>query len=272
MRFFLFQKIKQKTSYFLLKVAGPDSCHGLLDRKLSSIFWRGKGNDQELWLLTKSRKQFLLIVKEESRAFFFLEKSDGLLFLVVGVEDLPIRQEVEEPFSFDIGGSFLLLYYGEVEKLIRCFWRLGRGLARSEISSIFHIWEASNQEAKELSARRKLSPTTTKKLGKDLSCLRIGSRRFIFSLFALGGRPEFSPWNLEGAPPCLLKFIFPLPTRSLSLAKKERQSFVANWRVSRTFFFSREVGGSCLLCWDKAFFSEAFNLYLSKDKVEDFSN
>ena len=55
-----------------------------------------------------------------------------------------------------------------------------------------HVREATNQEAKELSARKKLSPATTKKLGKDSSCLRVGGRGSIFSFYTLGGGPDFS--------------------------------------------------------------------------------
>ena len=131
---------------------GPDSCQGLkfgrvpsflLDRKLSSIFWRrGGGDGQELSPLTKKERSFLLIVKEVNRAFFFLEKSDGPLFWVAGVEDLPVYQEVKEPSSFSWYWrefSSSLLWWSR--ELIRCFWRLGRRavspLARSEVSSIF---------------------------------------------------------------------------------------------------------------------------------------
>ena len=90
-----------------------------LHHKFSSIFRRGGGggDGQELSPLTKKERSFLLVDKEVNRAFFFLEKLEGPLCGVAGVEDLPVYQEVERsPLrSRDIGGSFLLVFYGEVE-------------------------------------------------------------------------------------------------------------------------------------------------------------
>ena len=61
----------------------------VLDRNLSSMFGRGGRDGQEFSPLTKRERSLFLVNREVSRALFFLDKLEGRLFCVLGVEDLP---------------------------------------------------------------------------------------------------------------------------------------------------------------------------------------
>ena len=66
--------------------------------ELQSFSFPLEGREQDQISLVKASSK--LPSKEVNRALFFLEKLDGPLCGVAGVEDLPVYQEVEEPSSF----------------------------------------------------------------------------------------------------------------------------------------------------------------------------